>query len=70
MPTCSESKECHRERKKSSLHKIDYKLLRLQNLDKTGERFFPLFREDEMPGFSFDEFLPRGKQTEVLIDAA
>jgi hypothetical protein len=27
---------------------------KLKNLDKTGERFFPLYLESDIEGFSFD----------------
>ena len=60
-PSSRASKERNHSRKRANPHKIDYKLLRLKNLDTIGERFFPVFKEGDIPGFNFDKFTAKGK---------
>lgn len=47
---------------------MDFQLIKLKTLDKTGEKFFRVFKESDMPNFDFSKL--RGKKgEEVLIDS-
>ena len=43
-------------------------MIKLKNLDKTGDKFFRVYKESDMPGFDFSHL--RGKKgEEVLVDS-
>lgn len=48
--------------KKADKKKVDFQLIKLKTLDKTGEKFFRVFKESDMPDFDFSKL--RGKKGE------
>ena len=50
---------------KKSKKKVDFQLINLKTLDGTGERFFRVFKESDMPDFDFSKI--KGKKGEEPV---